>query len=154
MKSLSSVLLMISAFGPAAAYAQGEGMWTFAVGNMCLLQDPKYQTSNLGRFYSSSPNFAGWNAIESTARAKCFRSKQWVSEQLCSDVLEVVFAKKDFPPDYLETLRKKHSDEIHGLQEAFNYFAETLGRSEKVNTVPCPGEPKPSPSVSRDKATE
>jgi len=148
-------LSIVLALAPIAALAQGADMGMFIIGNICLLQNPKYQTSGLGRTYSRAPNFAGWRAIENTPRAICVRSKQWISEQLCSDVLEVVFAK-DSTPDDLMSLRKKHATEIQGqkLREAFAYFNKTVGGPEKANAVPCPSNPNPTSPTGNDKRSE
>src|SRR5262245_44063813 len=80
-------------------------LWALHVGMICFIQNPAYRNTPMGNMVLNSYGFQGWEAFDRRPSAACLRSRQWVSDSLCTDVTNL--GVKMFEGD-LSPLRRKH----------------------------------------------
>ena len=108
-------------------------LWALDVGMICFSQDTAYRNTPLGNMVLNSYIFSGWETFDRRPSAACLRSKQWVSDGLCTDVTSL--GEKMFEGD-LTALRRKHDTELQRLKNVILY--EYKSREPNGNSLPCP----------------
>ena len=131
-----SIVAILSVI-PVSAQATNRSywnLWALDVGKICFSQNPAYRNTPLGNMVLNSYGFPGWKEFDRRPTAACLRSKQWVSDSLCTDVTNL--GQKLFEGD-LNHLRRKHETELQGLKDVILY--DYGWREPNGSSLPCPG---------------
>jgi hypothetical protein len=129
--------ILVALFGvfslPAEATTKGYwDLWALDVGMICFGQNPTYRNTPLGNMVRSSYNFPGWEAFDRSPSAACLRSRQWVSERLCTAVTDLdATTFHDLGP-----LGKTHDAELRRLQDVIVYYYKS--RESNGSALQCP----------------
>ena len=119
----------------SSAQATNRGywdLWALDVAMICLGQDPAYRSTPLGNTVLNSYGFTGWEEFDRIPSAACLRSKQWVSDKLCTEVTNL--DEKTFRD--LGPLRRKHEAELQRLQDVIVYNYRS--REPNGGSLACP----------------
>jgi hypothetical protein len=129
--------ILVALFGvlslPAQATTKGYwDLWALDVGLICFGQNAAYRNTPLGNMVLNSYGFAGWDAFDRTPASACLRSKQWVSEKLCTAVTNLdATTFRDLGP-----FGKTHEAELQGLQDVIVYYYKS--REPNGGALQCP----------------
>jgi len=141
-QALSAVVLMF-ALSYGQAFAQTiSNLQSIPVLFTCLAQDQE----SANAFWSSArvPSESAQDArqrleptLVNSSWAACVRRKQWVSKELCRDVLEAYKIERGVD---LRPAMSRHQSEIRELQPMYQYFEAAFpkGGVERPNALPCP----------------
>lgn len=108
-------------------------LWALNVGMICFAQNPAYRSSPLGNMVSNAPGFVRggfWEGFDQRPTTACLRSRQWVSDRLCTDVTSL----DETTLRNLGPLARKHEAELRGLQDVMIYQWGSPSRGP----LPCP----------------
>ena len=132
---IAAALAVLSFFHVSARATNPSywNLWALDVGMICFAQNSAYRNTPLGNMVLNSYGFAGWDAFDRRPSAACLRSKQWVSDSLCTDVTDL--GAKMFEGD-LNALRRKHERELQGLRDVILY--DFKSRESNGIALPCP----------------
>lgn len=110
-----------------------KDLWILVVGPMCLAQFPRYADTEVGKIFLRGSDI---NDFLDRPFARCFRSHNWASVQLCADVMSL---EKDQLKD-LQPVHERHQDEIRAMTDAFSYFNAYVWLDPKSSAWPhkCP----------------
>jgi hypothetical protein len=130
-RSFVAALATIFASSAQATSPRYWDLWALNVAMICFAQNPAYRNSPLGSWVSNTfVRDGGWEGFDQRPTTACLRSRQWVSDKLCTDVTsldEMTF--RDLAP-----LARKHETELRGLQDVMIYqYADP-----RRGSIPCP----------------
>jgi hypothetical protein len=136
MIARSFVAAALAAVFASSAHATTRGywdLWALDVALICFAQNPAYRNTPLGNAVSNSYGFS-WEALDREPSAACLRSRQWISDSLCTEVTNL--DEKTFRD--LNWLGRKHEAELQGLKlkEAIVYRYKS--REPNGGSIPCP----------------
>ena len=141
-RALGAVLLLFAlSYGPTFAQTISN-LQSIPVLFTCLAQDQE----SANAFWSSArvPNETAQDArqrlepvLVNSSWAACVKRKQWVSKELCRDVLEAYKVERGVD---LRPAMSKHQSEVGELQPMYQYFETAFpkGGVEQPNAPPCP----------------
>ena len=130
-----SIFVAIFAVSCLSVQATNRGywdLWALDVAMICFGQNPAYRSTPLGSMVLNSYGFTGWEAFDRSPPAACLRSKQWISDKLCTDV--TILDERTFRD--LGPLRRKHDAELRGLEDVIVYYYKS--REPNGSSLPCP----------------
>jgi len=133
---IARFVVAILSIVPVSAQATNRGywnLWAVHVGMICFAQNSAYRNTPLGNMVFNSYGFPGWEAFDQRPSAACLRSRQWVSDSLCTDVTNL--DQSLFEGD-LNHLRRKHETELQGLKDVILY--DYRWREPNGSSLPCP----------------
>jgi hypothetical protein len=128
---VATVLVVCSAMAQATNRGYWD-LWALDVAMICFAQDSAYRATPLGNMVLNSYGFPGWDEFDKQPSMACLRSRQWVSDRLCTDVTkldETTFRN-------LDSLRRKHENELQGLIDVVVYRYKS--REPNNSSLPCP----------------
>jgi len=132
---IAAALAVLSFFHVSARATNPSywNLWALDVGMICFAQNSAYRNTPLGNMVLNSYGFSGWEAFDRRPSATCLRSRQWVSDSLCTDVTSL--GEKMFEGD-LSALGRKHDTELQRLKDVILY--DYKSREPTGNSLPCP----------------
>jgi hypothetical protein len=134
-RSFVAAVAVVFASSAQATNPSYWDLWALNVGMICFAQNPAYRNSPLGNMVGNAPGFVGgggWKGFDQRPTTAGLRSRQWVSDRLCTDVTsldEATFRN-------LAPLARKHEAELRGLEDVMIYQSGLPSRGP----LPCPAE--------------
>jgi hypothetical protein len=102
----------ISVSSTSYSYTDGD-LWVGGVAMLCLHTDKKYENTFVGAALINDVGYKAWlNGKEQEFEKPCFKSRQWVSPELCDEAMNLDF--KSSPP--VTPIYNKYANEIPGLE--------------------------------------
>ena len=140
-RALGAALLFVLLYGQALAQTISN-FQSMPIFFTCLAQDQ----ASANAFWSSVhvPNSTAQEArqrvapmVEHSSWAACVRRKQWVSRDLCGDILDAYKVERGLD---LRPVMSKHQSELRKLTSMYEYFEGAFpnGGVERPNAPPCP----------------
>jgi hypothetical protein len=96
--ALALALLCRQSEGADAA-EQVRALMAVRAQGICLMQDPAYEQSFVGRWFAATPHATSWSDLEKLPIARCLRERQFLSRAFCDDITRIAPYKEGQPSE-------------------------------------------------------